>query len=306
MRAASLNYRDWLMVEGKYNPRQPLPLIPGSDGVGVVDAIGEGVERFQVGDRVLPTFAQGWTDGPPEKTTLRATLGGPLDGVLGEQMVIDAEGAVAAPAYLSDIEAATLPCAAVTAWNALVVHGELQAGERVVVQGTGGVAIFALQMATAMGAEVIALTSRDERRDRLRELGAVEVINYREDPEWGRTVRKQFGGAQLVVDVGGAATLPQSLAAMTIGGRICQVGNLGGGRVEVDLISLFMQQVRLQGILVGHRASFEAMNRFLETHQLRPLVDRTLPLEQTADALTQLAAGEQFGKICIRISESSS
>ena len=163
MKAASLNYRDWLTVTGQYNPRQPLPLIPCSDGVGEVLEVGAGVERFAGGERVLPIFAQRWIEGKPDKEKLRSTLGGPLDGVLAERMVVDAEGLVPAPAHLTDEEAACLPCAGVTAWNALVVHGGLSAGDRVLVQGSGGVAIFALQLAHALGAEVYAISSRDER-----------------------------------------------------------------------------------------------------------------------------------------------
>jgi NADPH:quinone reductase-like Zn-dependent oxidoreductase len=303
MRAASLNYRDWLMVTGKYNPRQPLPLVPCSDGVGIVIEVGPKVSRFKRGDRVLPIFAQSWHDGKPTQERIRSTLGGPLDGVLAEQMVIDSDSAVHAPDYLSDSEAATLPCAAVTAWNALVVHGELAPGDRVLVQGSGGVAIFALQLATALGAEVIALSSRNDRHPRLRQLGAIETINYKEDPSWGKTVRKQFGGVDLVVDVGGATTLPQSLAATRVGGRICQVGNLGGGSVEINLISLFMQQIRLQGILVGDRASFESLCNFLSEKKIRPVIDRVYDWGEAGRALSELAAGEQFGKICLTIEE---
>jgi NADPH:quinone reductase-like Zn-dependent oxidoreductase len=302
MKAVSLNYRDWLMVTGKYNPRQPLPLIPCSDGAAEILACGDGVEGFAPGDRVLPIFAQRWIGGKPTRDTLRATLGGPLDGVLAERMVVDAESVVRTPAHLGDREAACLPCAGVTAWNALVVHGEIAAGEKVLVQGSGGVSIFVLQLARALGAEVWAISGRDERLDRMREMGAAETLNYKTIPEWGREIRKRSGGGvDLVVDVGGGATLPQSLAAVGIGGRICQVGNLGGATVKLNLISLFMQQVRLQGLLVGNRTSFEALNGLMEEKSIHPVVDRTFPWTQAGAALEYLAAGHQFGKVCLRI-----
>jgi len=302
MNAASLNYRDWLMVTGKYNPRQPLPLIPCSDGAAEVLACGDGVKGFAPGDRVLPIFAPRWIDGKPTKEKLRPTLGGPLDGVLTQRMVIDAESVVRAPTHLGDAEAACLPCAGVTAWNALVVHGEVSVGDRVLVQGSGGVSIFVLQLALALGAEVWAISGRDERLERMREMGAAETLNYKTVPEWGREIRKRSGGGvDLVVDVGGGATLPQSLAAVGLGGRICQVGNLGGGTADLNLIPLLMQQVRLQGVLVGDRTSFQALNALVEEKEIHPVVDRTFEWTQSRDALEYLAAGRQFGKVCLKI-----
>jgi len=303
MTAASLNYRDWLTVTGTYNPRQPLPLIPCSDGAAEVLACGDGVAGFTPGDRVLPIFAPLWLDGKPTREKLRTTLGGPLDGVLAQRMVVEAESVVRAPAHLDDTEAACLPCAGVTAWNALVVHGDVTAGDRVLVQGSGGVSIFALQIAQALGAEVWAISGRDERLEKMREMGAVETVNYKTVPDWGREIRKRSGGIDLVVDVGGGATLPQSLAAVGPGGRICQVGNLGGGTVDLNLIPLFMQMVRLQGVLVGDRASFAALNVLLEEKEIHPVVDRTFAWTATAEALDYIAAGRQFGKVCLRIEE---
>ena len=302
IKAASLNYRDWLMVTGKYNPRQPLPLIPCSDGAAEVLACGDGVAGFTPGDRVLPIFAPRWIGGKPTKEKLRATLGGPLDGVLTQRMAVDAESVVHVPAHLDDVEAACLPCSGVTAWNALVVHGEISAGEKVLVQGSGGVSIFVLQLARALGAEVWAISSRDECLERMREMGAAETVNYKTVPEWGREIRKRSGGGvDLVVDVGGGATLPQSLAAVGLGGRICQVGNLGGGTVNLNLIPLLMQQVRLQGLLVGDRTSFQALNDLVEKRGIRPIVDRIFAWTEAGAALEYLAAGQQFGKVCLRI-----
>lgn len=302
MKAAALNYRDWLTVNGTYNPKQPLPLIPCSDGVGEVIGLGEGVDRVTLGDRVMPIFAQRWIEGGPDREKLRSTLGGPLDGVLAERMVVDAASVVLAPAHLTDEEAACLPCAGVTAWSALVVHAGLRAGDRVLVQGSGGVSIFALQLATALGACVYAISSRDERLVTMREMGAVETLNYKTVPDWGRAIRKlSGGGVDVVVDVGGGATLAQSLAAVRIGGRICQVGNLGGATVTLDLIPLVMSQVRLQGLLVGDRRAFEALNRALTEHGIRPRVDRVFAWTAAAQALAYLASGRQFGKVCLRI-----
>ncbi len=303
MLAASLNYRDLLMILGQYNPNQPLPLIPFSDGVGQVVSVGPGVERVQVGDRVAPIFAQNWICGRPTIETLRSTLGGPLDGTLTEYLALEESGVVHVPQHLSDEEAATLPCAGVTAWNALVTHGGVQPGDTVLVQGTGGVSIFALQFAVLLGARVIVTSSSDEKLERARALGAWETINYRSLPDWGREARRLADdrGVDLVVEVGGAGTLARSLAAVRPGGRISLIGVLAGGMADINIIPILMRQIRVQGVLVGHRESFEEMNRAIEVHQLRPAVSRIFPLDETRAALKHLAAGEHFGKIAIRI-----
>lgn len=301
MRAASLNFRDLLMVQGKYNPKQKLPLIPCSDGVGEVVEIGEGVTRVRVGDRVCPIFAQQWLAGEPTRDKARSTLGGPLDGTLAELMAVDQEGLVKVPDHLTDEEAASLPCAAVTAWNALMAAG-VKAGDTVLVQGTGGVSLFALQFAKALGARVIATSSSDQKLARVREMGAGEGINYRETPEWGARAKELTGGVgvDLVVEVGGAGTLDQSLRAVRFGGAISLIGNLAGIDAQVRLTLIFMQHVRMLGIFVGHRESFEAMNRAIALHGLRPVVDRVFPLEESRAAFELMGAGGHFGKICIR------
>ncbi len=302
MLAASPNYRDLLMVLGRYNPKQPLPLVPCSDGVGQVMALGQGVERVKVGDRVAPIFAQSWISGSPTPETLRSTLGGPLDGTLTEYLALEESGVVQVPRHLSDEEAATLPCAGLTAWNALVTHGNVRPGETVLVQGTGGVSIFALQFALLLGARVIVTSSSDEKLERARALGAWETINYRNVPDWGRETWKLTGrGVDLVIEVGGAGTLAQSLAAVRPGGRISLIGMLAGGMSEINIIPILMRQIRVQGVLVGHRESFEAMNRAIEVHRLRPAVSRVFPLDETRAALEHMAAGEHFGKIAIQI-----
>jgi NADPH:quinone reductase-like Zn-dependent oxidoreductase len=306
MRAASLNYRDLLTVQGKYNPKQKLPLIPCSDGVGEVVEVGEGVTRVRPGDRVCPIFAQRWISGEPTREKVRSTLGGPLDGTLAELMVLDQEGMVHVPEHLTDEEAAALPCAAVTAWNALAAAG-IKAGDTVLVQGTGGVSIFALQLGTLLGARVIVTSSSGEKLDRARDLGAWEGINYRETPEWGVRARQLAGGegVDLVVEVGGAGTLDQSLRAVRFGGSVSLVGNLAGTDAQVRLTMIFMQRIRVHGILVGDRESFEAMNRAIAVHGLRPVIDRVFPLEESRAAFDQafdpIAAGGHFGKVCVRI-----
>jgi NADPH:quinone reductase-like Zn-dependent oxidoreductase len=305
MRAASLNFRDVLTVQGSYNRKQKLPLIPCSDGVGEVVAVGDGVSRVAVGDRVSPIFAQRWIAGEPTRERLRSTLGGPLDGTLAEQMVVSEEGVVPVPEHLSDEEAAALPCAAVTAWSALVTEGGVKAGDVVLVQGTGGVSIFALQLSRLSGARVIVTSSSDEKLARARELGAEAGINYREVPEWGERAKELTGGVGVdhVIEVGGAGTLVQSLRAVRMGGRISLIGVLAGGKIDLTLALVFMQRVRLQGILVGDRESFEAMNRAITAHRLKPVLDRTFPVEDARAAFEHMAAGRHFGKICLRIGD---
>lgn len=303
MKAASLNYRDLLTVQGAYNPKQPLPLIPFSDGVGEVAVLGQGVQRLELGQRVAPIFCQGWLGGQPTKEKLRSTLGGPLDGTLAQYMVVDQEGVVPVPDYLDHVEVAALPCAAVTAWTALVTEGRVKAGDTVLVQGTGGVSIFALQIGCLLGARVIVISSSEEKLDRARELGAAACINYVEKPLWAREVRRLTDGkgADHIVDVGGAGTLEQSLQAVCSGGRVSLIGVLSGVAAKLNIIPVLMQMVRVQGILVGHRESFEALCRALAVQQTRPVIDQVFPLEQTREALDYMASGAHFGKICITI-----
>jgi NADPH:quinone reductase-like Zn-dependent oxidoreductase len=303
LRAAALNFRDLLTVEGKYNPKQKLPLIPCSDGAGEVVEVGEGVTRVQPGDRVCGIFAQKWISGEPTRERLRSTLGGPLDGTLAELAVFDQEGVVKFPGHLSDEEASTLPCAAVTAWSALVTEGGLTAGDTVLVQGTGGVSLFALQLAKVLGARVIATSSRDEKLARVRGLGADDLINYQEVPDWGKRAKELTEGIGVdnVVEVGGAGTLQQSLQAVRFGGTVSLIGNLSGTKTEILLTHIFMQRIRVNGILVGHRESFEAMNRAIALHGLRPVIDRVFSLEEAPAAFEHMAAGGHFGKIVVRI-----
>jgi NADPH:quinone reductase-like Zn-dependent oxidoreductase len=305
IRAASLNHRDLSMIRGTYNPRQKLPLVPLSDGAGEVVEVGPGVSRLAPGDRVVSHFIQGWLAGRvPREGVHRTTLGGPLDGVLAEEVVLPAEGVLRFPAHLSFEEASTLPIAALTAWSALISHGRLAAGETVLVQGTGGVSIFALQFARLHGARVLITSSSDEKLARARALGADVGINYRRTPEWGAEVRRLTGGVGVdhVVEVGGAGTLAQSLRAVATGGTVSVIGVLSGGASELAVTPVLMHNLRLQGIFTGSREMFEAMNRALELHPaLRPVIDRVFALEEGRAALEHLASGSHVGKVVIRL-----
>jgi NADPH:quinone reductase-like Zn-dependent oxidoreductase len=305
MLAASLNYRDLRMVQGSYNPRQPLPLVPGSDGVGEVIAVGKGVRRVKVGDRVCPIFARDWLAGEPARDKIRSTLGGPIDGTLSELVVMPAESLVHAPPHLDAAEAACLPCAGVTAWNALVEQGRVTAGDVVLTLGTGGVSIFALQIAKLLGARVIVTSSDDSKLERARNLGADDLINYRLSPDWGKVARELSGGRGVdhVIEVGGAGTIAQSLRAVRPGGTISVIGVLAGTSSELDLLPVLMQNLRLQGVLVGHREHFEALCRAVAQSRLRPVVDRTFPLAEGRRAFEYLASGAHFGKVCVKIAE---
>lgn len=303
LRAAALNYRDLIVpLRGYGSLTGTLPLIPVSDGVGEVVAIGDGVTRVALGDRVCPLMIQSWISGPPTAEKLHGTLGGPLDGVMAEQMVVSEEALVKVPDHLTDEEAATLPCAALTAWSAIVTEGQVKAGDRVLVQGTGGVALFALQFAKCLGAHVIVTSSDDGKLERARELGADEGINYRTLPEWGKTAKKLAGGdgVDLVVDLGGAATLPQALRAVRTAGTISLIGVLSGTAMTIPLGPIVTRQIRLQGVTVGSRDGFEAMTRAIALHRLRPVVDRLFAFDDLRRALDCLAARQHFGKICIR------
>ena len=298
-RAVSLNYRDLLVVKGDYNRRLPLPMTPCSDVAGEVAAIGDGVTRVKVGDRVAGIFMQSWLDGEVTEAKARSALGGAIGGVLAESVVLDANGLVHIPAHLSFEEAATLPCAAVTAWHAVITEGGVKPGDTVVTLGSGGVSLFALQFARMAGARVIATSGSEEKLARLLALGASVAINYKAQPDWDKRVRELTGaGADHIVEVGGAATLPKSLKAVRMGGRISLIGNVGGGG-EVNPVPVLMKNIRVQGIFVGSREMFETMNRAIAAHGMRPVVDRVFPFEQAREAMHYMESGAHFGKICI-------
>ena len=299
LRVVSLNYRDLMVVKGLYNPNIPLPLIPFSDGVGEVVAVGKGVTRVKVGDRIAGIFFQKWLSGKLTEEKTRSALGGAIDGLLTEYAVLHEDGVVSVPEHLTDIEAATLPCAAVTAWNAL--SGNIKAGDTVLIQGTGGVSIFALQFAQVLGAKVIATSSSNEKLERLQSLGVTETINYKQTPDWGKKAYEITGGVDHVVEVGGAGTLNESLKAVNYGGKISLIGVLTGGKGEISTGAILMKNVRVQGIYVGSREMFEDMNRAIALHKIRPVCDRVFPLESARAALEYMESGEHFGKICIQL-----
>ena len=302
MRAVSLNFRDLMVVKGQYNPKLKMPMVPCSDGAGEVTAIGEGVTRVKAGDRVCGIFMQGWLSGGVDETLARTAMGGAIDGVLAESVVLHQDGLVLMPPHLSFEEAATLPCAAVTAWHAVVFRGKVRAGETVLTLGTGGVSIFALQFAVMSGARVIATSSSDQKLERAKAMGAWETINYKSIPDWEERVRKLTGaGVDHVVEVGGSGTLMKSLRAVRMGGTVSVIGALSGGGNEVSPVPILMKTIRLQGIFVGSREIFETMNRAIVAHQMRPVVDRVFGFEEARDAMHYMESGVHFGKIVIRI-----
>ncbi len=297
MKAASLNYRDLVNVTmGLYR----LPFIPLSDGCGVVEETGEGVTRVKAGDRVAPSFFQGWLSGRPEARALGTSLGGPIDGCLTEYMCLSEEGVSRAPDFLTDEQVATLPCAGLTAWRGLM-EGGLKAGETVVVQGTGGVSIFALQFAKAAGATVIATSSSDEKLERARALGADHLINYKTTPEWAKEVRRITGGlgADHIVEVGGAGTFVQSLQAARIDGHISVIGVVGGFTQDIPIAAIFGGNLNIRGISVGSRAMFEDMCRAIAANRIAPVVDRTLPFAEARAGFELMQGQGHFGKIAL-------
>jgi len=300
MRAWSINYRDLLVVRGIYAPKLKFPFQILSDGVGDVVEVGPGVTRAKPGDRVAGTFMQRWIGGGASAEKSASALGGEIPGVAAEYVILDNNGLVPVPAGLSDEEAATLPCAAVTAWHALVTSGALAAGETILVQGTGGVSLFALQFARAMGARVIATSSSDAKLERVRDLGASELINYKTTPEWGVKARSLTNGRGVdhVVEVGGAGTLPQSLEAVRVGGRISLIGVLTGG--TFNPIPVVMKGIDVQGIYVGSRVMFEAMNDAIAVNNLKPVIDRVFPFAELPQALQHMESGAHFGKIVLK------
>ena len=302
--AASLNYRDVLMVAGLYNPKQPLPLVPLSDGAGEIVEVGAAVTRVRLGDRVVGLFAQGWLSGRARIEKIRATLGGPLPGMLRTEAVLSEEGVARFPAEYSYEEAATLPCAALTAWSALT-QAEVQSGETVLVQGTGGVSLFAAQFAKLRGARVIVTSKSNEKLERVaKDLGTDFAINYTDIPKWSGRVRELTGkqGADVIVEVGGGATLAESTRAVRAGGTICLIGVLSGVESTLLLTPVLMQNVRIQGVLVGHRDGFDDMVRALEASTVRPVIDRVFGFDEAPRAFEHLAAGAHFGKVVVRVS----
>jgi NADPH:quinone reductase-like Zn-dependent oxidoreductase len=301
IRASSLNYHDYAVVSGMWPPA--VPRIPMSDGAGEVVAVGEGVNEFAIGDHVVSTFFPGWQEGQPEIDDMGTVPGDGIDGFACQQVTMAAIGFTHAPKGYSHAEAATLTCAGLTAWRALMVDGPLKPGETVLIQGTGGVSVFALQFAKVAGATVIATSSSDEKLARLETLGADHLINYRKHENWGDLVRELTAGRGVdhVIEVGGPATLAQSMVAARIGGHIAVVGILSGMTGTLPLLSVLTRQLRLQGLVVGSRRHQIEMIRAIEATGLRPIIDRHFPLEELVEAFRYQETNRHFGKICLDI-----
>ncbi len=304
VRAISLNYRDLLILRGEYNPRLRLPAIPVSDGAAVVDAIGDGVKRVAVGDIVVGQFVSGWIDGPFQGDYLRTTLGTPGPGMAAEYAILPEQACVRPPEGYSPEECATLPIAALTAWSALVTEGDVRPGQSVLTLGTGGVSVFAIQIATALGARVIVTSSSDAKLARARELGAHDGINYRANPAWEQEVlrRTDGRGVDLVVETVGAATLDASIRCTRAGGVIALLGALQGMRGEITAGAVLMKRLRIQGVMVDSRRAFEDLVAFVSQRRIRPVIDRVFEFSQLPDALACMERGEHFGKIVLRVS----
>ena len=304
VKAVSLNYRDLLMVEGMYGGNTPLPLTPFSCGCAVVEAIGPGVTRFVPGDRVATMFFQGWLSGPPTPASQVTALGMPIPGAGRELAVFSEQGLSKVPAFMTDQQVATLPCAALTAWRGLFEDANLQPGDTVVLQGTGGVSIFGLQFAHAAGYRTLITSSSDAKLERARELGADHTVNYKTTPDWSREVRAVTGGrgCDFVMEVGGAGTIGQSMRAVRLGGHIAIIGVVAQGGEPFNPASLIGNSAKLQGLSVGSRDMFEAMCRAMDLGKIGPVVDKVFGFDQAQDAFRAMRAGEHFGKIVIDFS----
>ncbi len=301
LKALSLNYRDLLVVKGAYNPGLKLPITPISDGAGVISAVGPGVTRVRVGDRIMSHFIAGWLDGPFRQEYLATTLGTPGPGLAAEQVVLPADAAVPLPAGYSFEQAATLPIAALTAWSALVTVGNVQPGQTVLTLGTGGVAIFTLQLAKALGAKVVITSRSDEKLARTRRLGADHTVNYVATPDWELSVLDFTGGqgVDLTVETAGPGTLDRSMRATRAGGTIALLGALTGRQGTVTTGLILMKRLHIGGIMVDSRAAFEALVRFIEQHRIEPVIDQHFGFESLVDAFRCMEAAKHFGKIAV-------
>jgi NADPH:quinone reductase-like Zn-dependent oxidoreductase len=297
LKAATLNYRDLITVKGGYGSRQKFPLVPVSDGAGVVERVGASVREFAAGDRVIGSFFESWLGGEPSEAKMRRALGGSVDGVLSEYRIFPKHALVRTPEHLSDIEAAALPCAGVTAWSAVIKLGGVKPGQTVLTQGTGGVSLFAIQFAKMCGARVIATSSSDAKIERLKQLGADFTLNYKATPDWGKKAREWSGhGVDLVVEVGGVGTLNESIRATRIGGMLA-----GPPPSDSRLPLMVMQQQRLQGVTVGSVEDLKAMVDAIAASRMKPVIDKTFSFDQAKQAFAHMESGAHFGKVAIAI-----
>jgi NADPH:quinone reductase-like Zn-dependent oxidoreductase len=303
VKACSLNFRDLAIARGSYRMPVHDNLVPLSDGAGEVIETGPGVTRVKAGDRVAGNFFQRWSGGQPTADAHKSALGGGIDGMLSEYVVLEEDGVVKIPAHLSLDEGATLPCAAVTVWHAIMEHARLKAGDTILLQGTGGVSVFGLQFAKAMGIRAIITSSSEEKLKRAKLLGAAFGINYKTTPDWDKAVMEFTGGlgADHVVEVGGAATLTRSFMALRVGGKVTMIGGLSGGATELNPGLIFSRRANVQGISVGSTQMFEAMNRAIEVSAVKPVIDKVFPFAEAKAAYHHMASGAHFGKIVIAV-----
>ncbi len=301
VRAMSLNYRDLMMVKGFYNPKLALPRIPCSDGAGDVIAVGEGVTQWKVGDRVAGIFMQNWQDGPPTPANTKGALGGDIDGMLATEVVLPESGLVRIPEHLTYEEAATLPCAGVTAWNALFTWARTKPGDTVLIQGTGGVSMFALQFAKMAGARVLGTSGSDQKLEQAKALGLDAGFNYKTNPDWDKWAVEQTGGkgVDLVVEVGGAGTLGRSLKAVAMGGTVAQIGVLTGGPDTVDVRPILTKHIQVYGVYVGSKENFNRMNTAIAQTVMHPVVGETFAFDNAPEAFRTMEKSSHFGKIVI-------
>ena len=300
--AASLNFRDFMIAKGLYNPNIELPLVPLSDGAGEVVSVGNDVTEFNVGDRVMSVFWQDWNE---NNSNRMVSTGSDAGGVLTEYAVLPKEAILPIPEYMTYQEASTIPCAAVTAWTCIKA-ANIGSGDSVLLLGTGGVSILALQILKAMDANVIITSSSNEKLERAKELGADHTINYNENPEWGsEAFSLSNGGVNLVIEIGGESTFPQTLNALRIGGHISVIGALGGINVELNLMQMVFKNVHVHGITVGSREDHMELNNFMEKHEIHPVIGKTVGIDKSINEIYGMSSGSHFGKIVIDISDGS-
>ncbi len=302
IKARSLNYRDYLMISGKYNPNQKLPFIPLSDGAGTIIEIGNSVENIKVGDSVINLFALNWFDGAPPQDMFCYTLGGPLNGTWSEYRIFHKNEIVVYPSYLNFSEASTLPCAALTAYNSLITYGKIEPSNTILVIGTGGVSMFAIQIALKLGCEVIVLSGSESKIEFLQKIGvdSTKIINYKKHPHWYKQVLQLTNnkGVDLVVEVGGVGTLENSMRSVKKGGHISLIGVLAGGVGELHLRYIFMNNVCMQGIIVGSKKDLENLCLFFERYKIHPIVDKIFSFEDTS-CIEYLSQSKHIGKVCV-------
>lgn len=301
IRASAINYRDLSTIEDPVPRGVTYPLVPNSDAAGEVIAVGAGVTSFKIGDRVAGCFFQNWPDGRISAAAMASAMGGAIDGVLAEEVVLSEAGTVHIPAHMSFEEAATLPCAGLTAWNCLVEQASLKAGSTALFLGTGGVSIFGLQIAKMMGARAIITSSSDSKLERAKDLGADELINYRQTPDWEAKVLELTNGTgvDVTIETGGGGTLEKTIEATRIGGIISLIGVLTGGAINPTAV--MRKSIRLQGVYVGNRRMFEDMNAALTLNRIHPLVDQVFDFEDARSAFKAMRVAGHFGKLVVKV-----